>query len=1304
MKLLLSAALALLCAAMLAPAQTVDIGSGPVSETIRREFLRSYYRGSFQNLTTLPPVADVRRFGSTGLVQEFNAVTGGTANNPLRYALVRANSLDSAVVQGVDTVLQMSPALYSYLQSVGVNTAGYPTTDTATCPAIESYVCTYQLFDKNHALFVFNAGNQNGTNFNIKDPFFTRWRQVGIGALGPAINAEETAIASGAATGAVATVQRFALGALYNMTAGTLSGRLLLVSDPVYRAYAANRAEAGFLGMPLTEVQTLANGRRRQTFEGGAIEYDLGQTPELRLPVGSVIVTGSSITDRLNLGETVTLRAQTYSANGSLLDGRPVSWVTTNSRVLAIEQSSAQSATIRAVGGGTANITAVSEGRFSRAVTYFVTAPCCQIGEGAPTTAIQQSFADAVTRNRLSVRIPSPSPVRRVGTGFIQELAPADPNSTARYLLARSDAGSNTFVVTGATLVRYLELGGPGGALGYPLADASTAGRQLFAGGALGGSPVQLVAAPILTRWQQQNYEAGPAGLPRGPVEQVLSFAATLGLAQPFTGGVYVAHQTGSLTNRAFLVSGLVLAKYQSLGGAAGTMGLPTGDEFVTSGRRRQDFEGGLLTYAPGDAEATVEERQRRPQISATPGTVAAGSRIRIAAGGFDQGATLRITVGSQPDFVVQTQTGAFAWELFVPASAPSGLVNLRAADVNNTRALAAGSYVVQSGAEVLTDVTIVSGNLQSGVPGARLPQPLEVLVTDENRVPLVGVPVRWDASPGAQIEAAVALTDERGRARAFLRLALAESPALATAASGRDIVTFAATSRAGALPNFPRLNQTGLADDPNLGNEAVRIADAGALLVSAASMLRYYQGTGELGSPNGPADPPLLNRFLREFCVFDAQGVRVCDGFIGRPSGAGEKNVNPWRLAAFVNGSLDIANVPITAETRVNPIRDALGQNAPVLLALALGSEAGAETAHFIVAIGVGSTGEILVHDPNPALRRATLNEYLQRPRTRLAAALRFAPRAASALGFLVVTTTAEADVTSPAGACGFSVSWPAPGTAGGIEPLRFRSCDGQQPSYQLTLAGSGDEPFLVTDLGTVASRYTATASLPGTFALSRPASNWTLAAQQAAFTAASVLNAATFTPALSPGTLASVFGSGLALPGRSTRVFLDGDEATVLASTPFQVNFQIPPSAQPGAHTLRIESPFGGAEQVIELDAVSPAVFTLGGNRGAILNQEGTVNSITNPARRGGVIVVYGTGFGALRAQGALQVTAAPVTGAIEGVPLQAAYAGAAPGFPGLYQINLSLPSGLPPGLAVRLTLAIQGVQAQPVVLAVQ
>lgn len=1287
---------------MCALAQTTpEIGSGAPSETVRREFLRSYYRGSFQNLTSLPPLGDVKRLGSTGLVQEY---PDAAKTNNVRYALVRANSLDSTVQEGVETVFQMTPELYTYYTSVSPNTAGYPVMDTAICPSTgATLACSFQTFDKNFALFVFSAGNSNGTTFNVKDPFFTRWRTLGIGTLGPALNAEEAGVASPLSTGATATVQRFTGGALYNFTAGTLTGRLVAVLEPVYSLYVQNRAETGFLGMPTADVITLANGRRRQTFEGGTIEYTPGQSPELLLPVSSISVSGSATSDRLNLGDTVTLRAQTYSANGTLLEGRAVAWVSTNSRVLTVD-ASGPTVTLRAVGGGSASITAVSEGKSSRALTFFVTAPCCQIGEGAPNSTIQQAFVDAVTRNRLSVRLPSPSPVRRAGNGYVQELAPVDPNSTARYILAKSDDSPNAYLLTGTILSAYLDLGGPTGTLGYPATDATAAGRQLFAGGALAGNPPQLVTGAILTRWAQQSYEAGAAGLPRGAAGQVLSFAATLGTSQSFAGGAYVAHQTGSLTGRAFLIGGLMLAKFNALGGPGGTLGLPTGDEFATGGRRRQEFEGGALSYAAGEAEATLEERARKPQISATPGTVAAGSRIRIAAGGFDTGATLRITIGSQPDFLIKTDTGAYAWETFVPANAASGLVNLRAADISNTRALAVGSYVVQSSAEVLAKVTKVSGDLQSGVPGGRLPQPLLIRVTDENNVPLVGLPVSFNPSPGAQIESPDAVTDERGQARAWLRLPLAEVPALATAESGRQVVTFAATSRAGALSNFPRLEQTGLA--PNA-----------ALLVSAASILRYMQGNGQLGAPNGSADPATLNQYLHDLCVFDAQGARVCDGFIGKPGGAGETNINLWRLAPFFNGSIDVQALSIPAADPNGPIRDALALGAPVLLALSLNTGQATAGSHFVVAIGVAANGDILVHDPNPAFRRTSLAEYLQdfsaggrTWRGTLTAALRLVPQTASALGFLIVTGEAETQVISPSGACGFAVAWPdtaaiptaAPSASAG--PLRFRYCNGTDSSYQLDLSGSGQGAFLLTDLGTVAARYSASPNLPATYQLLRPSSNWTAAPQELSFSASSVVNAATFTRELSPGTLASVFGNGLAATGRQTTATVDGRPAPVLLASPFQVNLQLPAGLTPGEHRLRLESPFGASEQQVSLALTSPGIFQIGSGRGAIVNQNGTINGVTNPAARGSVISVYGTGLGALRQQGSLQVTQAAVTASIEGTALVTQFAGAAPGFPGLYQINLLLPPTLPPGLSLRLVVAQGDAYSQPVFVAVQ
>jgi len=46
------------------------------------------------------------------------------------------------------------------------------------------------------------------------------------------------------------------------------------------------------------------------------------------------------------------------------------------------------------------------------------------------------------------------------------------------------------YVVAGAMLGQYMALGGPAGALGYPLADATAGGRQTFEHGALAGNPV----------------------------------------------------------------------------------------------------------------------------------------------------------------------------------------------------------------------------------------------------------------------------------------------------------------------------------------------------------------------------------------------------------------------------------------------------------------------------------------------------------------------------------------------------------------------------------------------------------------------------------------------------------------------------------------------------------------------------------------------------------------------------------------------------------------------------------------------
>ena len=168
---------------------------------------------------------------------------------------------------------------------------------------------------------------------------------------------------------------------------------------------------------------------------------------------------------------------------------------------------------VKAVGGGAASLTAASEGEASQKLNVIVISPCCQVGDGAPPV-VQQSFKDALTRNKISVQPPIPSPAERVGNGYIQMVQSADA-SAATYILAQSDKVGTAYVVGGAVLTAWQSMGGAGGSLGYPVTDLSAGGTQRFeSGAALAGNPVRLVSGGILTKWGLLGYEAGAAGVP----------------------------------------------------------------------------------------------------------------------------------------------------------------------------------------------------------------------------------------------------------------------------------------------------------------------------------------------------------------------------------------------------------------------------------------------------------------------------------------------------------------------------------------------------------------------------------------------------------------------------------------------------------------------------------------------------------------------------------------------------------------------------------------------------------------------
>src|SRR5262249_30211706 len=50
----------------------IDVGTGAPTTTMQQQFINAFYRNNFFNLVSLPPLANVKRLGSTGYVQEFN--------------------------------------------------------------------------------------------------------------------------------------------------------------------------------------------------------------------------------------------------------------------------------------------------------------------------------------------------------------------------------------------------------------------------------------------------------------------------------------------------------------------------------------------------------------------------------------------------------------------------------------------------------------------------------------------------------------------------------------------------------------------------------------------------------------------------------------------------------------------------------------------------------------------------------------------------------------------------------------------------------------------------------------------------------------------------------------------------------------------------------------------------------------------------------------------------------------------------------------------------------------------------------
>ena len=230
-------------------------------------------------------------------------------------------------------------------------------------------------------------------------------------------------------------------------------------------------------------------------------------------------------------------------------------------------------------------------------------------------------------------------------------------------------------------------------------------------------------------------------------------------------------------------------------------------------------------------------------------------------------------------------------------------------------------------------------------------------------------------------------------------------------------------------------------------------------------------------------------------------------------------------------------------------------------------------------------------------------------------------------------------------------------------------------------------------------------------------------------AIAADGIVDAAGFTQRLplAPGTVIAVFGSRLAageafaarvpldrqLAGVSVRI--GGEDAPLFYVGPDQVNAQVPFTARPG-NTVSVVVNSGGklsAPQNYLIAPVQPSIFQEDGIAFATDQQSRRITS-QNPARIGQVLQIFATGLGFVEpavgtGAGAPASTTvlSPVRVTIGGIDAPVTFQGLAPGFVGLYQINVTVPSLVQPGEEVPIVLRQSGIPSNanfPVVVPVR
>jgi uncharacterized protein (TIGR03437 family) len=195
------------------------------------------------------------------------------------------------------------------------------------------------------------------------------------------------------------------------------------------------------------------------------------------------------------------------------------------------------------------------------------------------------------------------------------------------------------------------------------------------------------------------------------------------------------------------------------------------------------------------------------------------------------------------------------------------------------------------------------------------------------------------------------------------------------------------------------------------------------------------------------------------------------------------------------------------------------------------------------------------------------------------------------------------------------------------------------------ITLAAGGYEPYLVKPGPLVAGVYPAAA--------------------------------ANFPLELAPRMIAALYGTDLALSTVSignTPLTLDYVSATQIDA--------VLPSGASGLTAITVKNADGENTVNVYLDAAAPAIFTQdssgSGPASALKASDQSLVTASNPLQAGDSVEIYATGLGVTMSSGGFDVAVQQPTVTVGGVNCPVTFAGAAPKYDGLDQINCTIPEG--------------------------